>query len=327
MLIATQSAVYRVANPEDPEAVGVCLGADGVRCVAEGAAGAIVAMSEGTIRVLSDAGSRAVDSGIDEPIECLLILDEHPLELLIGTEGAHLFHLRGAEISRIRRFDALDCRAGWHTPWGGPPSVRSLAATADGWVYADIHVGSIMRSGDGGQSWEPVTPDLNEDVHQVATCRARPDRVYANTARGVYVSEDRGQSWHDRARDLGRRYGRAIAVAPDDPDLLLATISDGPHGGDVHGQLWQSEDCGRNWRHVSGGFPASTPDNINTFHVALCDGGQAWAVVGRTLYVGKVRASRWEAFWTATEPILMIAGSFGCPDRQALAGGAHSPGE
>ena len=44
--------------------------------------------------------------------------------------------------------------------------MRSLAHSGD-WVFADIHVGS-MRSPDRGTTWEPVTPDLDADVHQVA---------------------------------------------------------------------------------------------------------------------------------------------------------------
>ena len=88
-----------------------------------------------------------------------------------------------------------------------------------------------MRSLDEGISWEPVTPELHKDVHQVATCPADDNRVYANTQNGVYVSTDRGNSWVNRIEGLPVRYGTAIAVHPTDPDLLIATVQKGPRGG------------------------------------------------------------------------------------------------
>jgi photosystem II stability/assembly factor-like uncharacterized protein len=303
LYLATGSSVYRIISPEaEPEKV---FAAEAVHCVA--AADELVVALDGGRMILLDGGERIVETGLDEPVESLLVLPDDPREVLIGTEGAHLYRLRGNAVQRIEAFDALDCRDRWHTPWGGPPAVRSIASTPDGWLYADIHVGSIMRSPDRGEHWEPVKPDLNEDVHQVATCPADANRVYANTAKAVFVSEDRGDSWEHRSGGLDDRYGRAIAVAPDDPDLLLATVSDGPHGDDVHGQLYRSEDAGRSWTHVREGFPASTRDNINTFHVALTPGGTGWAVVDDALYVGADRASAWREVRRLGEPIIMVA--------------------
>ncbi|MHC4480447.1 MAG: WD40/YVTN/BNR-like repeat-containing protein [Planctomycetota bacterium] len=309
MLIATERTVFKLDGAGEQEAPSVIFEGEGVRRVAEAARFDVVALADGTIALVDGGETRRLHAGIGDSIESLLVLCEEPLRLLAGAEPPHIYHVR-AEGSAARRdadFDALECRDQWHTPWGGPPAVRSLALTGDGWVYADIHVGSIMRSPDGGGSWEPVTPELHEDVHQVATCPAADERVYAQTARAFYVSEDRGDSWHHRARDLDQRYGRAVVAHPEDPDLVLATVSDGPHGDDVHGQLYRSEDAGRNWTHVAAGFPASTTRNIDTFHVAFSPGGVAWGVVGRTLYVGRERASEWATFWEAPERIQMLA--------------------
>ena len=156
----------------------------------------------------------------------IVVLNQQTLRAILGTHEAHLleFAETADRTSRVENFDQLPCRKGWHTPWDGPPAVRSLAASSDGLtLYADIHVGSIMRSEDGGMTWEPVNPHLHEDVHQVATCPAAPDRVYANTANAIYVSEDCGRSWVHRNSGLKRRYGRAIAVHADHLDCLLVT--------------------------------------------------------------------------------------------------------
>ena len=118
-----------------------------------------------------------------------------PTELLIGTEPAHIYRLvDSGGTERLQAFDDLECQSKWYTPWGGPPAVRSFAH-AGNTLYADIHVGSIMRSADRGHSWDSVTAQLDDDVHQVVTCTAAPTRVYANTADAVYVSDDEGQTW------------------------------------------------------------------------------------------------------------------------------------
>jgi len=308
MLILTESGLFAFdATASGVPAVRRDL--DDARCVVEAKHADLMVTKDGEILVVSADGERRFAPGIAEPIESVLITGNALDSFLLGTENARLYRVSvaGERAEPMRAFDELPCRDTWHTPWGGPPAVRSLAATPDGWIYADIHVGSIMRSPDVGETWEPVTPTLNEDVHEVATCPSAPDRVYANTARGVYVSEDRGRSWLHRARDLGERYGRAIAVHPLDADCLLATVSDGPHGEDVHGQLHVSHDAGRSWEHVRDGFPASTHRNIDTFLVSISPDGTAWVAVGTLLYRGLERASHWELFWQAPSDIKALS--------------------
>jgi photosystem II stability/assembly factor-like uncharacterized protein len=189
--------------------------------------------------------------------------------------------------------------------------VRSLASPDGQTVYADIHVGSIMRSLDAGDTWEPVTPTLHEDVHRVAACPSAPRRVYANTARAVYVSDDQGRSWQDRGAGLGHAYGREIAVHPHRPDVLLATVSDGPHGENVHGRLWFSENAGQSWQPAGGEFPDSTPSNIDTYHVTFDASGIAWASVGPTLYRSEDLGRTWRRYWEADSSIRLLHSSTG----------------
>ena len=306
MLIGTNQSVYRL-NPGDAEPTVVY--SDGlVRCVAEGDTIDVIALTDKSILTGKNGEWTAHETGITGSIESLLILCEEPLKLLIGTEPPQLYELNGAGPAvRNEQFAQLDCRDGWHTPWGGPAAVRSMAMTPDGSVYADIHVGSIMRSFDMGAKWEPVIPELHEDVHQVGICPAAPERVYANTADAVYISHDRGNSWIHCSEDMQNRYGRAIAVHPKDTDCELASVSDGPHGGNVHGELWRTENCGKSWKHITEGFPASTEDNIDTFHITFDREGTAWAIVKDGLYVGRENGTRWELFWKAPDGIGMVS--------------------
>ena len=301
MLIATDHTLYSFVRTPRPLLEGVS-----VTALAEGAALGAAALASGEI-VLTDNALRHLQTGIEASIDCLLILCERPLDLLLGTGEGHLYRCGddGKPARRLESFAHLACRSDWYTPWGGLPAVRSLAAAGD-WVYADIHVGSIMRSPDRGESWEPVEPRIHEDVHQVATCPLAPERVYANTADAVYLSLDRGESWEHRTTGLDARYGRALAVHPQDPDCLLASVSNGPHGA-TEGKLYRSDDAGNHWSHVEKGFPRCTHDNIDTFQISFSADGEAWSAVEHTLYGSADRGQRWEVAWQASDSIRAIS--------------------
>ena len=303
MLIATSQSVHTL-SPDDSAPIKIL--DEKPTALAEGNIYSVIALKNGDLSIHTQTDAQTVATGIEHPIECLLIIDEDPLRLLIGTGESHIYRYEDGKTERVESFDQLSVRDDWYTPWGGPPDVRSFAQTRDGWIYADIHVGSIMRSPDLGKSWEPVTPDLHEDVHQVITSPRQNERVYANTAHAVYISDDRGQSWTHRSDGFPYRYGRAIAVHPDDPDCLLATVSKGPHG-DAQGQLYRSDDAGHTWKHVTNGFPDTVSHNIDTFHIAFSNDDRAWAIVENTLYTSKDRGQSWESAWEAPDTIKMIA--------------------
>src|SRR5262249_38779893 len=116
-------------------------------------------------------------------LNCLLPLGD---SALVGAAAAHLLRLPGGPPPPGWGFQRAEGRSEWYTPWGGPPDVRSLAAGANGDLYANVHVGGILRSADGGDTWRP-TIDFHADVHQVQTAPDRPGLVLAAAARGLAV--------------------------------------------------------------------------------------------------------------------------------------------
>ena len=311
MFIATYNAIYVLEDNGENQPTRVysgtdhqCLGGRGnhrAMAVLPESGAVAVALSDGTLLILSENETTRIPTGIEIPIAALLVVQENPLCLLIGTDqGARVYRLTDetGPAERVETFDALACRGEWYTPWGGPPSVWNFAKTGDGFCYADIHVGSVMRSSDAGVSWQPVTPELHKDVHQVVTSPVDDDRVYANTANGVYVSLDRGNSWEHRSQGLPTRYGVALAVHPTDPDLLLAAVQTGPGGGEAY--LCRSEDRGETWEIINDRL-VGPMDRVIPNSVKFASDGTAWTVIGRMLYIGRDRASDWQSFWTAPE--------------------------
>jgi hypothetical protein len=148
--------------------------------------------------------------------------------VLIGTSEAHLLRLAGEgdRPERVDAFERVQGREDWYTPWGSPPDTRSLSAGPDGTLYANVHVGGIVRSIGGGDTWEP-TIDIDADVHQVLAHPETPGLVLAATALGLATSKDAGDTWTFHTDGLHATYLRAVAVAGDS---VLVTASTGPRG-------------------------------------------------------------------------------------------------
>jgi hypothetical protein len=152
--------------------------------------------------------------------------------VFVGTDDAQVLRVSAdGALQRVQGFDRVDGRDGWYAGTAivdgrvmGPPlGVRSMAATCDGAVLlANVHVGGIPRSADGGLTWRP-TIDIESDVHQVSTHPARPDIAAAAAAVGLCFSRDAGASWIIEARGLHAPHCSAVALGRKDVFVSAAT--------------------------------------------------------------------------------------------------------
>jgi hypothetical protein len=186
--------------------------------------------------------------------------------LFVGTDGAHLIRINDGTVQPVGSFDDVEGREKWYTPWGGPPDTRSMSAS-HGTIYANVHVGGIVRSTDGGESWEP-TIDIDADVHQVL---AHPDNaglVLASTAWGLARSDNGGGDWTFHDEGLHAPYSRAVAVTGD---TLLVSASTGPRRG--RAALYRRPLGGEGpFERCADGLPEWFPGNIDT-HCLMASGG------------------------------------------------------
>ena len=192
----------------------------------------------------------------------------------------------------------------------GTPFVTSLVVDPDDHrlVWAGVEIDGVFRSGDGGETWQHLDGGLfDPDIHAVALAATRPKRLFASTAREMFVSEDLGDSW----RALGIRekwplpYARGMAVKPDDPAVLYAGCGETTTGETGH--VLRSRDFGESWEVLA--LPAkanatlwglathpAAPDRILAFSLfgevyVSEDAGPSWRKIAREF--GEIRAALW----------------------------------
>lgn len=173
-------------------------------------------------RTLGAADSKQVVQIPNLELHCLGPTDSG---VFIGTSQANLIRLTEAlvPIERVEAFDRVTGRDRWYTPWGGPPDTRSISEMDES-IFVNVHVGGIVRTRDGGKTWEP-TIDIDADVHKVW---AGLPGVFAACALGLAVSRDDGETWSIDDEGLHSTYCRGVTVCGD---TVLVSASNGPRGG------------------------------------------------------------------------------------------------
>lgn len=121
-------------------------------------------------------------------------------KVYVGTDDAQILRLNEHdELERIDSFDSIEGRETWYAGTAmldgkevGPPlGVRSLSGAERGRLFANVHVGGMPRSEDGGATWTP-TIDVNLDAHDVRVSPYNRDIIVAATAFGLCMCWDGG---------------------------------------------------------------------------------------------------------------------------------------
>lgn len=241
-----------------------CLVADPLdrRVVYAGTAGAGVLRSD-------DGGRTWRTTGLDGRIVMAVAVSPHRSGLVYaGTKPPMLFVSAdgGATWSELAPFRRAR-RWYWRSPAEGPPFLPyvqaiALSPTDPRVILAGIEAGALLRSADGGRTWQGHRPGALRDCHSLIF-HVRDGRwAYQGgawfRARGCAFSRDAGESWTAPRDGIDRSYGWAVAADPERPEVWYVSVAPGPmqaHGrGSAQAHIYRSAG-GAPWERLHGGLP------------------------------------------------------------------------
>jgi hypothetical protein len=201
-----------------------------VRALApDGHGGALAIVNGRTLRRRSASGVWSTIATTALDLACCVAAGD---VIYVGTDDARVLRVGASgELEPLSGFDLVRGRDTWYAGSAvvdgqriGPPlGIRSMTASPDGaLLLANVHVGGIPRSTDGGATWRP-TIDVDSDVHEVRAHPNRPGVVMAAAAIGLCTSRDGGLTWNVEHEGLHATYCSAVAFAGDDV-LVSASV-------------------------------------------------------------------------------------------------------
>lgn len=270
---------------------------------ADGRGGALAIVSEHALRRRTPDGEWITRATSESSLSCCVPVDD---VIYVGTDDARVLRVgKTGAVEPLRGFERVADRDTWYAGSaivdgqrvGLPLGIRSIAVTADRrTLLANVHVGGIPRSTDGGETWH-ATIDIDADVHEVCAHPIDPGIVIAAAAVGFCISRDGGATWTVESDGLHAAYCSAVAFLRN--DMLVAASTDhfatqgavyrrplegrqpfepvsglprwfegivdtrciATHGSavavaDRAGNLWRSTDGGQTWVRRAEGLPA-----------------------------------------------------------------------
>jgi BNR/Asp-box repeat len=266
---ATGSSVARLDETPGGWTVEQSLEDSGAQCLALDPADhdtVYVGLSGGGVRKTTDGGRTWKESGLEAEQVFSVAVSAADGAVYAGTEPSALYRSDdgGASWRELESLLELPSQPTWSfppRPWTS--HVRWIAPSPHeaGTILAGIELGGLMRSTDGGETWQDHRPGAQRDVHSLAWHPRAEGRAYEAGGGGAAFSEDAGDTWRPADDGRDRHYTWSVAVDPEDPELWYVSASSGPfaaHGrGDPEAHVYRRRNGG--WDTLAGGLPDPLP--------------------------------------------------------------------
>jgi hypothetical protein len=249
--------------------------------------GALAIVGRNSLSRCAPDGSWTTLAVSDFELSCCVAVGD---VVYVGTDDARVLRLRdgSGKLEPIEAFQNVAGRDTWFAGSAiingqrvGPPlGIRSLAANSTGSVlFANVHVGGIPRSTDGGKSWYP-TVEVKSDVHEVSAAQNDPEIIVAAAAAGLCISRDSGKTWTIETEGLQVPHCYAVAVSGDN---ILVSASSDPFA--APGQIYRRPiQPNGSLEVVEGGLPRWMDGGVDTGCIATNGSFVAVADKGGNLY-------------------------------------------
>lgn len=207
-------------------------------------------------------------------VRCLSFDPQDPNTLYAGTEPIDVFISRDG----AKSWDALD--SVWNIPWistitypvaAVEPHVRDITIDSKNpnTIYIALQVGYMLKTTDGGKSWELLNRNLDCDVHTIVLHPEDGEKIFIATGghdcragkapgRALYSSADGGKNWAPMAADFKEEYSVPLAIHPNKANVMYSALANGQPGqwrrrqSGAEAFLIQSTDSGMTWRKLDG---------------------------------------------------------------------------
>jgi photosystem II stability/assembly factor-like uncharacterized protein len=158
----------------------------------------------------------------------------------------------------------------------------AVAFDASGNVMLASTAAGVFRS-EAGATWKSIELPVSALPARFIVAGAVPGRFYLTGARGLYRSDDEGQTW--------RRYGEAL------PDARIAAVAVVRHPVEIvaaviEGQVFTSPHAGETWELRSAALPDGKIETI----AADAAAGRLWVAGADRLYRSDDAAQSWRPY-------------------------------
>ena len=168
----------------------------------------------------------------------------------------------------------------------GPNRIYALAIdpNVSGTLYAAAEGGGIWRSTNEGKTWN-LTGGLPESARALAVHPTRSQIIFAGTWRGVYISNNTGQTWEPRNEGLINADVLLLTAALGHLENLYACTALDVHKTSDYGQSWVPINKGL--VHPNTPTLAIDPEVPDTLYIGTwaseiyksVDGGRNWSSI------------------------------------------------
>ncbi len=186
-----------------------------------------------------------------------------PPALFVSRDGGQTW----TEIESFQRVRSWWWRSPAESDLGAYIQGIALSPADPNVIVVGIEAGAVVRTADGGQTWEGHRPGSLRDCHMIIFHATNGDWVYeaGGTGVGAACSRDGGHTWHQPKSGLDRHYGWAVAADPARPEVWYMSASPmfaksqffvpAAHvDGEANAYIFRSAG-GAAWQKLGGGLP------------------------------------------------------------------------